>query len=435
MEKRSTDHIRSMKQCRESLVISPVVKSGFNTPRALHTSTLMPHPRDQGSNAADGPPTLQEGLAQFLEAKSKGDGSGNYRRNADRVIGGWIDWLSRRQIESFDQLDGTVLAHYAEHLRRRVAANQAESTDGGIARSTAWTYYNTVSAFLAWAVKWGYVSENHARKALALDSMPEQSSSRQSRQQFWSPEHRTRIMEYVTERARKAIDENGADAETEARDRALVAVLTFTGVRAAEVFRSEHDDRTGRQGIRWRDVDLEERTISVLGKNQQRQPAWLLEQAIPALDRYRTISDPPTNDWPVFPTRHAPSLYRCARTHLREQAGLNPETIEGLLKERPIENVLREYRIVPPAITTAGARSVMKRLCEAAEIDVPAPPEGPGYLQLHGARRGIGDTFYRMDRGTAQDLLRHQSLETTKDHYSHIDATEGAKRASNMLEE
>ena len=50
-----------------------------------------------------------------------------------------------------------------------------------------------------------------------------------------------------------------------------------------------------------------------------------------------------------------------------------------------------------------------------------------------GARRGIGDTFYRIDRGTAQNLLRHQSLQTTKDRYSHIDATEGAKRASEML--
>ena len=77
----------------------------------------------------------------------------------------------------------------------------------------------------------------------------------------------------------------------------------------------------------------------------------------------------------------------------------------------------------------------MKRLCEATELEIPTPPEGPGYLQLHGARRGIGDTFYRMDRGTAQDLLRHQSLETTKDHYSHIDATEGAKRASEILDQ
>ena len=395
----------------------------------------MPDPNPQDSTTTEGPPTLQEGLTQFLEAKAKGDDSGNYRRNAKRVITRWIDWLAQRDMESFEQLDETILAHYAEHLRRRVAANEADTTDGGIARSTAWTYYNTISAFLGWASKWGYIQENYARAGLAQESMPDRSTTQQTEQQFWTPEQREQILNYVNKRAHDAIDEKGLDAEIEARDRALVAVLAFTGVRGSEIFRSEHDNRTGRQGLRWRDVDLEEQTISVLGKNQQRQSAWLLEQAIPALERYRTISDPPTDEWPVFPTRHAPSLYESARTHLREVEGKDEETIEGILEEHSIEKVLRDYQITPPAITTTGARNVMKRLCEAADIDVPTPPEGPGYLQLHGARRGIGDTFYRMDRGTAQDLMRHQSLETTKDHYSHIDATEGAKRASEMLNE
>ncbi|ADJ16500.1 tyrosine-type recombinase/integrase [Halalkalicoccus jeotgali] len=395
----------------------------------------MPDPQPQGSTTTTGTPTLYDGLTQFLEAKAKGDDSGNYRRNAKRVITRWIDWLDQRDIERFEQLDETVLAHYAEHLRRRVAANEAETTDAGIASSTAWTYYNTISAFLGWASKWDYLQENYARAGLAQESMPDRSTSQQSQQQFWTPEQRTQILDYVNERAHDAIDEKGLDADVEARDRALVAVLAFTGVRASEVFRSEHDNRTGRQGIRWRDINLEEQTISVLGKNQQRQSAWLLEQALPSVERYRTISDPPTDDWPVFPTKHAPSLYQCARTHLREVGGEGKESIEAILDENPIEEVLREYGIVPPAITTNGARSVMKQLCEAADLDILTPPEGPGYLQLHGARRGIGDTFYRMDRGTAQDLMRHQSLETTKDHYSHIDATEGAKRASEMLDE
>ena len=263
--------------------------------------------------------------------------------------------------------------------------------------------------------------------------MPDRSTTQQTEQQFWTPEQREQILNYVNKRAHDAIEERGLDTGIEARDRALVAVLAFTGVRGSEIFRAEHDNRIGRQGLRWRDVDLDEQTISVLGKNQQRQLAWLLEQAIPALERYRTISDPPSEEWPVFPTKHTPSLYQCARTYFCEVEDEDEETIEEILADHPIETVLREYQITPPAITTTGAQSVMKRLCEAAGIDVPTPPEGPGYLQLHGARRGIGDTFYRMDRGTVQDLLRHQSLETTKDHYSHIDATEGAKRASEML--
>ncbi|WP_336346150.1 tyrosine-type recombinase/integrase [Halalkalicoccus ordinarius] len=252
---------------------------------------------------------------------------------------------------------------------------------------------------------------NYARAGLAQESMPDRSTTQQIEQQFWTPKQREQILNYVNKRAHDAIDEKRFDAEIEARDRALVAVLAFTGVRGSEIFRSEHDNRTGRQGLRWRDVDLDEQTISVLGKTQQRQSAWLLEQAIPALERYQTISDSASDEWPVFPTKHAPSLYQCARTHLREVEDKDKETIEGILEEHTIETVLRDYQI---AITTTGARSIMKRLCKATDIDVLTPPEGPGYLQLHGARRGIGDTFYRMDRGTAQDLLRHQSLETTK---------------------
>ena len=144
---------------------------------------MLADPSPQGSTATEASPVLQEGLTQFLEAKSKGDDSGNYRRNAKRVITRFIDWLDQRDIESFEQLDEIVLAHYAEHLRRRVAANEAETTDSGIARSTAWTHYNTISAFLGWVSKWGYLQENYARAGIAQESMPERSASQQSERQ------------------------------------------------------------------------------------------------------------------------------------------------------------------------------------------------------------------------------------------------------------
>ena len=246
----------------------------YHSPRPL-SSQHHARPQTQGSTTSSTSPSLQEGLTQFLKAKSKGDESGNYRRNAKRVITRWIDWLEQRDVDTFEQLDETILAYFAECLRRRVAAKESETTDGGIARSTAWTYYNTISAFLGWASKWGYIQENYARAGLAPESMPDRSTTQQTEQQFWTPEQREQILNYVKMRAHDAIDEKGLDAEVEARDRALVAVLAFTGVRGSEIFRSEHDNRTGRQRIRWRDVDLDEQTISVLGKNQQRQSAWL----------------------------------------------------------------------------------------------------------------------------------------------------------------
>jgi integrase len=70
----------------------------------------------------------------------------------------------------------------------------------------------------------------------------------------------------------------------------------------------------------------------------------------------------------------------------------------------------------------------MKRLCEQAEIDV----EG-GYLKPHGARRGLGDLLYRESAELAQSALRHESIRTTHDAYSHIDASETAEAVSDIL--
>ncbi len=74
-------------------------------------------------------------------------------------------------------------------------------------------------------------------------------------------------------------------------------------------------------------------------------------------------------------------------------------------------------------------RSHMQTLCEEAEIDIEED-----YLKLHGARRGLGDAVFRVDRSEAQDLLRHHSLQTTKDAYSHIEAEERAERVSDILD-
>lgn len=87
-----------------------------------------------------------------------------------------------------------------------------------------------------------------------------------------------------------------------------------------------------------------------------------------------------------------------------------------------IDAVLREYDVAPPPLTTGGARSVLKRLTEAAEIDV-----GEGSLQRHGARRGMIGEVYKRDRGEAQDLGRHESMETTREAYCHLDGRRSAR--------
>jgi integrase len=139
----------------------------------------------------------------------------------------------------------------------------------------------------------------------------------------------------------------------------------------------------------------------------------------------KKIQRPSSDDWPVFVTSHAPSKWSVAR----EQLDVDVE-VEVLVEDLgSIDTVLREYDVVPPALTTDGARTVLKRLTEAAKIDI-----DEGYLQPHGARRGMIGEIYKRDRGEAQDLGRHKSIETTRAAYSHLDAEEQRARLDEMLE-
>ena len=62
--------------------------------------------------------------------------------------------------------------------------------------------------------------------------------------------------------------------------------------------------------------------------------------------------------------------------------------------------------------------------------------ESGEYLELHGGRRGAGDTLVReIDWETAQRLLRHKSPETTMESYSHISASEVADDAENAFDQ
>lgn len=227
-----------------------------------------------------------------------------------------------------------------------------------------------------------------------------------------------------------ALEEHGlAGARGTLRDRALVSLLAAAGVRGAEIVRDTDDDRDGRQGLVWRRVDLEAGTLTVLGKSQEWEHAQLPSQARDHLRRHQTAQDPASSDWPVFPTEHAPSKYGAVREQLGER-GWESEDIEELLAEAPVDEVLREHNVVPPAITVRGARSLMQRLCEAADIDVDG-----GYLKPHGARRGLGDALYRESAELAQSALRHSDVRTTHSAYSHIDASETADAVGSVLED
>ncbi len=334
----------------------------------------------------------------------------NYPRNLCRVTSSWVGWCSDRDVTTLGDVSKRTMQQYAARLHRRVQAKQADSS-AGISAATAHTYYNYVSAFLSWAVKWDYLPENPAEKAAAKDELPPKPSSNSGDQQFWSPEQRRAIVTYVDERAREAIDTDGTDAFEEVRDRALVAMLAYSGVRGAEVLADSRDER--RNGLRWHSVDLENGVITVLGKSQQKEETALPEQAVEPLRRLETLLDPPADGWPVFPSRHPPSLY---------------ERIDDAGHDKPDGDpwgYVLETGIEPPSMSTSGARTLLKRLSE--EADIPGLDEDD-YLTLHGARRGVGEKLYR-ERGAAaaQRTLRHADPQTTSEMYSHIEASELAE--------
>lgn len=370
---------------------------------------------------ADGTGTdeLSTVVQRYLEAKAKGRQTGNYRTMATSVLSRWVSFQRSQGITTVDGLNETALRRYAQHLRRHVR-------DGEFSAATARTYYATVRACLQWAVEDGQVADNPAAANRARSELPE--DTRDPDRQFWDRDDVQQLLSHLTAEIDAQLDEGGIEAAARViRDRALVSTLAYTGVRGAEVFRDTDDDRNGRQGLRWENVNLADGALKVLGKTQTWEWAQLPPQARDHLERHRTVQSPPDDRWPVFPTAHSPSKYRAVREQLATRGWMD-EDIESLLEDGDIDDILREHEVVPPAITVRGARSLLKRRCDDAGID-------GEYLKPHGARRGLGDRLYRESAELAQTALRHTSIRTTHDAYSHIDATETAETVGELLEE
>lgn len=352
---------------------------------------------------------LEEAISEFVDERE-----GHYALNLEHVLGNWAEWCVDRDVQTVESVTALNMRHYATYLKRRSKA------DDGISGSTARTYYNYVSAFLSWAVTVEIIPENPAEKQRAKDPLP-QSMTTSKDQQFWSPAQRSAVVGYVHERAREAIDDPDADPFEPVRNRALVTVLAYTGVRAGEILADYRDDR--RVGLRWHAVDLDEGTIRVRGKSQDTEDVGLTGQTIQPLEQLRRVVDPPAEGWPVFPSRHPPSLYERI-----EDAGYDvPES-------DPWAFVL-DKEIEPPSMSVSGARTLMKHLSKAADVPGIDTDEGE-YLTLHGARRGVGEKLYKeVSPQRAQRTLRHADPKTTSEMYSHIDASELGEENTGVFDE
>ena len=367
--------------------------------------------------ATPGENAIEKAIQQYLDSVE----AGNSRKNFQSTLVAWQCWLrEERGVTTLDALDVLDCRRYARHLKHR-------ARDGELKASTATTYYAYVRAFLTFCVADELLDTNPAKAKRATDELPEDLGD--ADRQFWRQEERSAIMRYVDERVQRSLDEEtDVSRERAYRDRAIVYLLALSGVRGAEVFAEPSDEK--RTGIVWGDVQVDAGAIRVLGKSRAYEYAQLPEKAATALERYRTVLNPPSDEWPVFPSAHAPSKYRAVREQL-SQEGVSDDEIETILESNDINTVLREYEIVPPALSTNGARNLMKRLCEDANIDIDGD-----YLKPHGARRGLGHELYANGHAElAQSALRHASIETTHESYSDIQAAETARQVDDLLDE
>lgn len=364
--------------------------------------------------ALDGPATpLGDAVEAFLASKAKAQGGGAYVGTARSVLDRFVDRATRRGVERVRGLDKHALAGYAAHLKQRVGA-------GGITAATAHTYYDVVAGFCSWAVRRDLLSTNVARKSVALEELPDETGTGED-PQMWSRATVDGLLRWTTWKVDDALANDWGDVERFVRDRALVAALYYCGVRGAEVLSRGDDPR--RSGLRWRDVDLDSGALPVLGKSQEREYAPLPDAAVRYLWNHRRHQRPATEDWPVFRSAHRPSVAEAVWEQLGERYGADrrADIVEDRLMvgDADIEDVLREHELVPPPLSTSGARHVLERLSTESGITVDGEPPKP-----HGARRGLGDVLYRRNPVDAQEALRHRDVSTTHASYSGIKAAE-----------
>lgn len=348
---------------------------------------------------------VKETVERYLKKKLEAGGS---RATMRPVLTDFAAYCEREGIESVADLDSTALREYGLDVLRD------KYIDGEIAGSTANTYFAYVRAFLSFCVRDELLDTNPAATERAEEYLPEDKPTGET--QFWTPEQRDRLIEYANERVAMARKETiDVSLERAYRDRTIVILLAELGLRGAELFRDHNDDQ--RTGLRWGDVDLERGRLEVLGKSRDREPVGLTDAAHDALELLERVQDPPTDDWPLFETGYVAAWY---------------QAVEDAIDERPdtgsdIEAICREREIAPPSITKEAGRQIMKQLTKEAGIEVDSDKDDP-YLEPHGARRALGAELYEKGHSeVAQKALRHNSIETTHEAYSDIQAEETAK--------
>jgi integrase len=387
---------------------------------------------------------LADAVDRYVDDKRRGtvDSPGAYATNSRSVLKRVVAVLeAQSDVEVVDDLDDHDLRRLARFFRD-VAAEEREPTvedhgfSDGLAVATVENYWAIVRAWLEWCVREGLIDRNPSVSRTATEPLPDAETGAETvDRQYWPREEREKLVRWTRARVASAYASPIAPVDVRLqrlREDVLVQLLANSGVRAAEILSSSRDSR--RDGLAWRDVHLVddgengEDVIHVLGKDQATNdvavPSAVRESLLRMHRELDRRFDGVPEDWPVFPTRHRPTLSRTAREQLGD------DRVDELLDELGVVELCIEHDVNVPSLSTNGGRRVMESLCKCANVDVDGE-----YLKPHGGRRALGREVFVEKPGAATELLRHKDASTTKESYAEVQRKEVREVVDDLREQ
>ena len=214
----------------------------------------------------------------------------------------YLDHLQVERMVSPNTLDGyrrdlTALASWAdanghdllrlgaEDVRAFVAAEHRR----GLSPKSLQRRLSAVRSFYRWLLKNGRIAASPAAAIRA-------------------PKAPRKLPQVLDPDEAKVLVEVPTDVPLGLRDRALLELFYSSGLRLSELC-----------ALRWRDLDLDDGLVTVLGKGNKQRSVPVGSHARNALTAWR-VDTGAGNDAPVFPGRHGPITPRAVQLRLRQLA-------------------------------------------------------------------------------------------------------------------
>ena len=219
-----------------------------------------------------------------------------YRRD----LGALHAWSDTQSLE--------VMALDAGHLRGFIAAEHRR----GLSPKSLQRRLSACRSFYGWLLKQGRIAASPAAAIRA-------------------PKAPRKLPQVLDPDEAKALVEVPTDAPLGLRDRALLELFYSSGLRLSELC-----------ALRWRDLDLADALVTVIGKGNKQRSVPLGSHARAALAEWRASTGVGEGD-PVFPGRNGPITPRAVQLRLRKlalQQGLFKRVHPHLLRHSFASHIL-----------------------------------------------------------------------------------------------